>query len=219
MYTSSYTNYTRLLLSKGPSFLVFWPEAVSVVNACKITDPEPDSLQLQQDCKVKVARNIYSGKVAAIGKCYAIILCPFAYCAYFYVGKHKLWFFNVAIVLVGSEEEMKQLANDYETGNWSPFGETDGKVGEEEPGEADSKVGKEKPGETDGKVGEEKPGGAHGKDKEPHAVIATKSSKKLINQKLKRQLLKWHQLKRVCKLSVYMYTRTTNCSTNMMHVD
>ena len=72
----------RLLLSKGPSFLVFWPEesAVSVVNACKITDPEPESLQLQQDCKVKVGRNIYSGKVAAIGKCYAIILCPLAYC-------------------------------------------------------------------------------------------------------------------------------------------
>ena len=82
MYTSSYTNYTCLLLSEGPSFLVFWPEesAVSVVNACKITDPEPDSLQLQQDCKVKVGRNIYSGKVAAIGKCYAIILCPLAYC-------------------------------------------------------------------------------------------------------------------------------------------
>ena len=57
---------------------------------------------------------------------------------------------------------MKQLANDYETGNWSPFGETDGKVGEEEPGE------------TDGKVGKEKPGRAHDKDEEPHAVIATK---------------------------------------------
>ena len=164
MYMSSYTNYTCLLLSKGPSFLVFWPEesAVSVVNACKITDPEPDSLQLQQDCKVKVGRNIYSGKVAAIGKCYAIILCPLAYCTYFYVGRHKLWFFNVAVVLVGSEEEMKQLANDYESGNWSPFGETGGKIGEE------------KPGETGGKIGEEKPGEADGKDEESHAVTATK---------------------------------------------
>ena len=183
MYTSSYTNHSYLLLSKGPSFLVFCPEesAVSVVNACNITHPEPDSLQLQQDCKVKVGRNIHSGKVAAIGKCYAIILCHLAYCAYFYVGRHKLWF--VAIVLVGSEEEMKQLANDYETGNWSPFGETDGKVGEEEPGEADSKVGEEKPGETDGKVGEEKPGGAHGKDEELHTVTATKPPSRKILQK------------------------------------
>ena len=77
MYTSSYTNYTCLLLSKGLSFLVFWPEesAISVVNACKITDPGPDSLQLQQDCKVKVGRNLYSGKVAAIGKvlCYNFV--------------------------------------------------------------------------------------------------------------------------------------------------
>ena len=91
--------------------------AVSVVNACKITDPEPDSLQFQQDCKVRVERNIYSGKVAAIGKCYAIILCPLAYYVYFYVRRHKLWSFNVAIVLAGSEEEMKRLANGYETGN------------------------------------------------------------------------------------------------------
>ena len=66
---------------KGQVFLCSGQRrAVSVVNACKITDPEPDSLQLQQDCKVKVGRNIYSGKVAAIGKCYAIILCPLAYC-------------------------------------------------------------------------------------------------------------------------------------------
>ena len=172
MYTSSYTNYTCLLLSKGPSFLVFWLEesAVSVVNACKITDPEPDSLQLQQDCKVKVGRNIYSGKVAAIGKCYAIILCPLAYCT-LYVGRHKLWVFNVAIVLVGSEEEMKQLANDYESGNWSPFGETDGKIGEEKPGEADGKIGEEKPGEADGK------------DEESHAVTATKPPSCKILQK------------------------------------
>ena len=161
MYTSSCTNYTCLLLSEGPSFLVFWPEesAVSVVNACKITDPEPDSLQLQQDCKVKVGRNIYSGKVAAIGKCYAIILCPLAYCTYYYVGRHKFWFFNVAIVLVGSEEEMKQLANDYESGNWSPFGETGGKIGEEKPGEAG------------------------GKDEESHAVTATKPPSCKILQK------------------------------------
>ena len=69
---------------------------------------------------------------------------------YFYVRRHKLWSFNVAIVLAGSEEEMKQLANGYETGNWSPFGETDGKVGEEKPGEAGNK------------------------DEELHAVIATK---------------------------------------------
>ena len=34
---------------------------------------------------------------------------------------------------------MKRLANGYETGNWSPFGETDGKVGEEKPGEAGNK--------------------------------------------------------------------------------
>ena len=85
--------------------------AVSVVNACMITDPEPDSLQFQQDCKVRVGRNIYSGKVAAIGKCYAIILCPLAYYVYFYVRRHKLWSFNVAIVLAGSEEEMKRLVH------------------------------------------------------------------------------------------------------------
>ena len=76
-----------------------------------ITDPEPDSLQFQQDCKVRVGRNIYSGKVAAIGECYAIILCPLAYYVYFYVRRHKLWSFNVAIVLAGSEEEMKRLVH------------------------------------------------------------------------------------------------------------
>ena len=55
---------------KGPSFLILWPEesAVTVVSASKIMDPDPDSLQVQQDCNVKVARSIYSGKVAAIGK-------------------------------------------------------------------------------------------------------------------------------------------------------
>ena len=78
---------------------------------------------------------------------------------YFYVGRHKLWFFNIAIVLVGSEEEMKQLANDYESGNWSPFGETGGKIGEEKPGEAG------------------------GKDKKSHAVTATKPPSCKILQK------------------------------------
>ena len=76
------------------------------------------------------------------------------------MGRHKLLFFNVAIVLVGlSEEEMKQLVNDYESGNWSPFGETGGKIGEEKPGEAD------------------------GKDEESHAVTATKPPSCKILQK------------------------------------
>ena len=34
---------------------------------------------------------------------------------------------------------MKQLANDYEAGNWSPFGETGGKVEEDRPDEGDTK--------------------------------------------------------------------------------
>ena len=74
MFTEKIINRTCMPLFKGRSFLIFWPEesAVSVVNARKITDPEPDSLQLQQDCKVKVGRNIYSGRVAAIGKYYVI---------------------------------------------------------------------------------------------------------------------------------------------------
>ena len=45
---------------------------------------------------------------------------------------------------------MKQLANDYEAGNWSPFGEIDGKVGEDRPEEGDTR------------------------DKGPHAVKASK---------------------------------------------
>ena len=49
---------------------------------------------------------------------------------------------------------MKQLANDYESGNWSPFGETGGKTGE-----ADSK------------------------DEESHAVTATKPPSCKILQK------------------------------------
>ena len=63
---------------------------------------------------------------------------------------------------------MKQLANNYESGNWSPFGETGG---EEKPGEADGKIGEEKPGETDGK------------DEESHAVTATKPPSCKILQK------------------------------------
>ena len=43
------------------------------MNASKITDPEPDSLKLQQECKVKVGKSIYSGRVAAIGKHYATL--------------------------------------------------------------------------------------------------------------------------------------------------
>ena len=62
---------------------------------------------------------------------------------------------------------MKQLANNYESGNWSPFGETGG---EEKPGEADGKIG-EKPGETDSK------------DEESHAVTATKPPSCKILQK------------------------------------
>ena len=75
MSTEKIINRTCMLLFKGRSFLIVWPEesAISVVNACKITDPEPDSLQLQQDCNVKVGRTIYSGRVAAIGKYYAIL--------------------------------------------------------------------------------------------------------------------------------------------------
>ena len=74
MPTEKIINRTCMPLFKGPSFLIFWPEesAISVVNACKITDPELDSLQLQQDCKVNVGRSTYVGRVAAIGKYYAI---------------------------------------------------------------------------------------------------------------------------------------------------
>ena len=77
-------NHARMPLFKGPSFLIYWPEesAVSVVNSCKIIDPEPDSLQLQQDCKVKVGRTIYSGRVAAIGKYYTILQHHVAHSVY-----------------------------------------------------------------------------------------------------------------------------------------
>ena len=47
---------------------------------------------------------------------------------------------------------MKQLADDYEAGNWSPFGEIGGKVGEDRPGEGDTR------------------------DKGPHAVTASNST-------------------------------------------
>ena len=49
---------------------MFWQEenATSVVNACNITDPEPNGLQVQEDCRVKVGKSIYAGVVAAIGK-------------------------------------------------------------------------------------------------------------------------------------------------------
>ena len=62
---------------KGQAFL--WPEesAVTVISANKITDPEPDSLQLQQDCSVKVGRSVYSGKVAPIGKYFTVSSSPY----------------------------------------------------------------------------------------------------------------------------------------------
>ena len=45
---------------------------------------------------------------------------------------------------------MKQLANHYEAGNWSPFGEIGDNVGEDRPDEGDTR------------------------DKGPHAITATK---------------------------------------------
>ena len=40
---------------------------------------------------------------------------------------------------VWSKEEMKQLANAYEAGNWSPFGEIGGNFGEDRPDESDTR--------------------------------------------------------------------------------
>ena len=51
-------------------FLVYWPheEGVSVVPGKPIVTAEPDDLDVGSDCEVRLGKEVYAGKVAAVGK-------------------------------------------------------------------------------------------------------------------------------------------------------
>ena len=61
--------------------LVYWPneEGVSVVSRNAIVMPGADNLVVDSECRVRVGKEVYAGKVAALGK-EAYICTVFAYC-------------------------------------------------------------------------------------------------------------------------------------------
>ena len=65
--------YLVLLFSNaGQYVLVFWPEesSISVVSEKEIVSPELHKIESGVDCRVKIGKNVWPGKVAAIGKSY-----------------------------------------------------------------------------------------------------------------------------------------------------
>ena len=54
----------------GQYVLVFWPEesSISVVSEEDIVSPQLHKIESGVDCRVKVGRNVWPGKVAAVGK-------------------------------------------------------------------------------------------------------------------------------------------------------
>ena len=112
--------------------LIFWRDenAVTAVPAAKVVDPEYP--EVGNMCTVRMARKVYSGEVVGIGK-------------YMYVSLLTMYMSHVAtnicmntvpymdmyrymctcmivhcVSFPGTQDEMKQLAQQYENGEWSP---------------------------------------------------------------------------------------------------
>ena len=74
---------------KGQAFLSCGQRRV-LLRSLVPTRSLTQNLQLQQDCSVKVGSSIYSGKVAAIGKCYTVSFPVHTTCTPLWEERHAL---------------------------------------------------------------------------------------------------------------------------------
>ena len=65
--------YSPCIVCTGRFVLVYWEEEESVSVVLSTDIVQPPELYIGCDCSVRICRSVFSGKVAAIGKCTTVM--------------------------------------------------------------------------------------------------------------------------------------------------